>query len=218
MLSHLLPMISVSQPMRRTGVTCIMTISQQFKKATYPLLKAAGRLFGLNGKRYLNRKSSTPVQSIYTINAHTNQGKPVSLENYRGRYLVLANTASQCGYTAQYAELQQLQDKYPGKLTVLAFPANNFGEQEPFGDGDIENFCAINFGVKFPVMMKSDVVGEGKNPVFKWLTDPAQNGWNSREPSWNFCKYVVGPDGKLLGFFESAVSPLDEEIQELLGE
>jgi len=209
-------MISITQPISRTVVNRFMTISQQFKKSIYPLLKTAGSLFGTNGKRYLNKKNKAPVNPVYALFAHTNQGKPVCLDTYRGKYLLIANTASHCGYTAQYAELQQLQDKYAGKLTVLAFPANDFGGQEPEPDDAIANFCAVNFGVQFPVMLKSEVVGADKNPVFKWLTDPAQNGWNSREPKWNFCKYLVGPDGKLLGYFESAVSPLDEEIQDLV--
>jgi glutathione peroxidase len=209
-------MISVTQPIAVMLVTTIMTISQQFKKSIYPLLKTAGRLFGANGKRYLNKRNATPVKPVYTLYAYTNQGKEVCLDTYRGKFLLIANTASHCGFTAQYAELQQLQDKYAEKLTVLAFPANDFGGQEPEPDDAIANFCAVNFGVKFPVMMKSEVVGEGKNPVFKWLTDPAQNGWNRKEPKWNFCKYLLGPDGKLLGYFESAVSPLDEEIQSLV--
>jgi glutathione peroxidase len=209
-------MISLTQPISRTVVIHFMTISQQFKKSIYPLLKTAGSLFGANGKRYLNKKNAAPLKPVYALFAHTNQGKEVCLDTYRGKYLLIANTASHCGYTAQYAELQQLQDKYAANLTVLAFPANDFGGQEPETNDTIANFCAVNFGVKFPVMMKSEVVGDYKNPVYKWLTDPAQNGWNRREPTWNFCKYLVGPDGKLLGFFESAVSPLDEEIQNMV--
>jgi glutathione peroxidase len=194
----------------------MMTIAQSIKTMFYPILKGAGRLLGLNGKRYLNKKGIIPITTIYDLEANSNQGVKVCLDKYGGQYLLIANTASHCGYTAQYAELQQLQDRHAGKLTVLAFPANDFAGQEPEPDNEIANFCAINFGVKFPLMMKSEVVGANKNPVFKWLTDPAQNGWNNKEPSWNFCKYLVGPDGKLLGYFESAVSPLDEEIQDLV--
>jgi len=185
-------------------------------KTIYQFLKLAGSILGIKGKKLLNKMNTIPEKSIFDLESKTNSGKVVSFEAYRGQYLLIANTASQCGYTVQYAELQQLQDQHAGKLTVFAFPANNFGEQEPDGDKDIANFCAVNFGVKFPVMIKSDVVGATRNPVFKWLTDPAQNGWNSKEPTWNFCKYLVGPDGKLLGFFESAVSPLDDKIQKLL--
>ncbi|HSK13758.1 MAG TPA: glutathione peroxidase [Phnomibacter sp.] len=158
-----------------------------------------------------------PIGSIYELSAVTNQGRLIDFASLRGRYLLIANTASHCGYTAQYAEMQQLQEKYPDLLTVLAFPANDFGGQEPGSDDDIANFCAVNFGVSFPVMMKTDVVGSTKNPVYKWLSDPAKNGWNSKEPTWNFCKYLIGPDGRLLGFFESAVSPLDPEISGRIG-
>jgi glutathione peroxidase len=193
-----------------------MTILQKMNKAIYPLLKAAGSFLGFKGKKLLNRANAAPAKPIYSLEVNTNMGKAVNFDIFRGKHLLIANTASQCGYTAQYAELQQLQDKYAGTLTVLAFPANNFGQQEQGANSEIAEFCAVNFGVKFPVMLKSDVVGAEKNAVFSWLTDPAQNGWNSKEPSWNFCKYLVGPDGKLLGFFESAVSPLDEEIQNLV--
>jgi glutathione peroxidase len=189
-----------------------MTISQQFKKIVYPILKMAGKFIGMNGKKIMNKKNAKPLTPIAELKASSNQGTSINLDKYKGKYLLISNTASHCGYTAQYAELQQLQDRFPDKLNVLAFPADDFGGQEPGSDNEIADFCSINFGVKFPVMMKSDVVGPKKNEVFSWLTDPAQNGWNAKEPSWNFCKYLVSPDGTLLGFFESGVSPLDEDI------
>lgn len=189
-----------------------MTTSQQFKKLIYPALKMAGKFIGLNGKKMLNKKNTKPFKPLAPLQANSNQGDSIHFEKFAGKYLLIANTASHCGYTGQYAELQQLQDRFPEKLNVLAFPADDFAGQEPGSDDEIANFCSINFGVQFPIMMKSDVIGPKKNEIFSWLTDPAQNGWNAKEPTWNFCKYLVNPDGILLGFFESGVSPLDEDI------
>ena len=189
-----------------------MTITQTFKKTVYPVLLMAGKWLKYNGKHIINKKNSPPAIPIYTLSAYTNQGELVSFHDFKGQYILLANTASDCGYTAQYAELQKLQDRHKGRLAVLAFPANDFGGQEPANDDDIAEFCGSNFGVKFPVMLKSDVKGPDKNEVFQWLTDPAKNGWNSKEPTWNFCKYLINPSGTLIGFFESGISPLDDDI------
>jgi glutathione peroxidase len=189
-----------------------MTIIQTLKKTFYPALKMAGKWLKFNGEHAINKKNSGPGIPIYTLNATTNQGQIVSFHDFKGHYLLITNTASDCGYTAQYAELQQLQDRFNSRLKVLAFPANDFGGQEPANDDVIAEFCKNNFGVTFPVMMKSDVKGTDKNEVFQWLTDPAKNGWNNKEPSWNFCKYLINPSGNLIGFFESGISPLDEDI------
>jgi glutathione peroxidase len=191
-----------------------MTIAQKVRKQIYPGIMAVGKWFKLNGKFYTNQNNLEPKVPIYTFYAYSNMGEPISFHEYKGKYLLIANTASDCGYTAQYAELQLLQDKYKGKLKVVAFPANDFGGQEPGADSEIANFCGVNFGVDFPLMMKSDVVGPQKNEIFDWLSSPDKNGWNSKEPNWNFCKYLVSPEGSLLGVFESAISPLSPEITE----
>ncbi len=189
-----------------------MTIRQAFKKTIYPILKLGSKWLKYKGKHVINKKNSPPKTPIYTLHAKTNQGQSVSFQDFKGQYILICNTASQCGYTAQYRELQALQDRFSGRLQVLAFPANDFGEQEPEADDHIAAFCEINFGVKFPVMMKSDVVGRDKNEIFKWLSEPGRNGWNNKEPVWNFCKYLINPSGTLIGFFESGISPLNEEI------
>jgi glutathione peroxidase len=189
-----------------------MTIFQSIKKATYPAIMVAGKWLKYNGKHQINRKNTAPNIPVYTLYANTNMGESVCFHDFKGQYILIANTASDCGYTAQYAELQQLQDRFKGRLTVLGFPANDFGGQEPANDDEIAEFCESNFGVTFPVMMKSDIKGPGKNDVYQWLTDPAKNGWNSKEPTWNFCKYLINPTGTLIGFFESGISPLDDDI------
>jgi glutathione peroxidase len=193
-----------------------MTAAQSLKKSFYPALKAVGKWLGYNGKMVQNDQGIAPIQPIYPLTTYSNLGELISLHTYKNRYLLIANTASDCGYTAQYAELQALQDTYSGKVQVLAFPANDFAGQEPSNDDEIAEFCGVNFGVQFPVMLKSSVLGSDKNPVFNWLTNRSLNGWNSQEPGWNFCKYLIDPQGKLLGVFESAISPLDEKITRLI--
>lgn len=149
---------------------------------------------------------------IYSLVAQTNRGESLALHQFKGQYILICNTASQCAYTAQYQELQALQERFRGSLVVLAFPSNDFKQQEQGTDEEIGRFCVGVFGVKFPIMMKSKVVGPDKNEIFAWLADTGKNGWNSMEPTWNFCKYLVNPTGTLVGFFESGVSPLDGEI------
>lgn len=190
----------------------MMTTAQRIKQLMYPMITAISRWTGKNGKVALAPKGKVPSQPFFIFTGYTNQGKPIEMASLQGRYLLIANTASDCGYTAQYAELQQLQDRFAHQLTVLAFPSNDFAGQEPGTDDEIEQFCAINFGVKFPIMMKSSVKGSDKNEIFTWLTNPAANGWNKQEPRWNFCKYLVGKEGQLIGYFESGVSPLDSRI------
>ena len=127
--------------------------------------------------------------------------------------MLLVNTASNCGYTNQYDELQELYKRFENKLVILGFPANDFKEQEKGSDEEIAQFCKVNFGVTFPLMKKSSVVkNTDQNDVFKWLTDAAKNGWNSQQPSWNFSKYLVNENGVLTNYFDPSVSPLSEEV------
>ena len=123
------------------------------------------------------------------------------------------NTASDCGYTAQYAELQKLYEANKGTLEVIGFPANDFKEQESGSDADIAQFCSVNFGVSFPLAKKSSVVkSAAQNNIFNWLSDAAKNGWNNQSPEWNFSKYLVNEEGVLTHYFPPAVSPLSAEV------
>jgi glutathione peroxidase len=131
--------------------------------------------------------------------------------------VLLVNTASACGYTNQYAELQQLWEQYRDRLLVVGFPANDFKEQEKGNDEEIAQFCQLNFGVNFPLSKKTTVIpGNQQHPVYQWLTDKSRNGWNEQAPGWNFSKYLVDEEGRLLGYFEAGVSPLSETIKELI--
>jgi glutathione peroxidase len=155
---------------------------------------------------------------FYRLSFTTLSGEPYSFEQLKGKYVLLVNTASKCGFTKQYADLQKLSEQYADRLVVLGFPCNQFGNQEAGSNAEIGEFCQMYYGVTFTMMEKSDVKGEQQNSVYRWLTQADANGWNTTEPSWNFCKYLISPDGKLLKFFPSQVEPMSDEIIRLLKE
>jgi len=171
------------------------------------------RLFGKKSKVLFNKKNIQPLQSFYDLSAELNNGALLSFNTLRGKKLLLVNTASDCGYTNQYSDLQKLYEEHQNKLTVIAFPANDFQEQEKGSDEEIGNFCKINFGVTFPIALKSSVVkGDDQQKVFQWLTDKTKNGWNNQSPSWNFSKYLINEEGVLINYFDAAISPQSEEV------
>jgi len=195
-----------------------MTVRQTVLKAVYPLLMSLNRLLGKRSKVLVNKKNIQPFQSFYSLSVQLNNGSFLSFDSLRGRKLLLVNTASDCGYTNQYSDLQKLYEKYD-KLTVIAFPANDFQQQEKGSDEEIGNFCKINFGVTFPVALKSSAVkGNGQQKVFQWLTDKTKNGWNNKPPSWNFSKYLINEEGVLTNYFDPAISPLSEEVLKAIEE
>ena len=141
----------------------------------------------------------------------------INLSKYKGKKLVILNVASKCGFTKQYADWQEFNEKYGDKIVVLGFPANNFGSQEPGTAEDIAAFCQKNYGVTFQMSDKVDVVGDNQHPLFKWLSTKNLNGWNDKAPTWNFCKYVVDEKGQLTHFFASKIKPTDEEFKKAVG-
>ena len=190
-----------------------MTYRQKLLKAFYPALMWITKLTGSKAEKAENIEA-TPQVPFYTLSATKNDGKPLDFSQFKGKKVLLVNTASDCGYTNQYADLQALYEQYKGKLEIIGFPANDFKEQEKGSDEDIAQFCKVNFGVSFPLMKKSVVIKSSEqNPVFKWLSDSAQNGWNQKEPSWNFSKYLVNEQGVLTHYFDPSVSPLSEEVK-----
>ena len=158
----------------------------------------------------------TMESSFYDFKLKDINGKEVDFSEYKGKKLLLVNVASKCGYTKQYAQLQELYANHSDKIIILGFPANNFGGQEPGSNEEIAEFCDSKFGVTFPMFEKISVKGFDKHPLYRWLSDATQNGWNNEEPSWNFCKYFVNENGELVKFFPSSVTPLDEEILKLI--
>lgn len=160
-----------------------------------------------------NTNRQGPSQSFYDLKVILNNGEKFPFSKLKGKKVLLVNTASDCGYTPQYTELQQLFKGNEQDLMVLGFPANDFKEQEKGSDEEIATFCQRNFGVSFPLVKKSTVVkGPGQNAVFQWLSDPEKNGWNDQAPVWNFSKYLVSEEGVLLQYYEPSVSPLGPEI------
>ncbi len=155
-------------------------------------------------------------QSIYNFTLKGIDGKEISLSQYKGKKLLLVNTASECGYTPQYEALQKFHEKYGDKIVVLGFPANNFGGQEPGNDEQIATFCKKNYGVSFQLFSKISVAGEDQHPLYQWLSSKEANGWNDQAPKWNFCKYIINENGELLKYFGSSVKPFDEELVRLV--
>lgn len=161
-------------------------------------------------------EKTTPHTSFYDLTATTIDGTKQSMNDYKGKYILVVNVASHCGFTPQYTQLEELYQTYKDKLVVLGFPANNFLWQEPGSNQEIKSFCSLKYHVTFPMFEKISVKGKDMAPIYKWLTDPAKNGWNSTKPSWNFNKYLIGPDGTLLAHFGSRVLPTAPEITQYL--
>jgi glutathione peroxidase len=191
--------------------TTNMTFKQKLLKAFYPVIMK----FSKNDHSTITKKNTntTSPVSFYSLSTVLNNGERLNFESLKGKKVLLVNTASNCGYTNQYDDLQKLSEQYKDKLTVIGFPANDFKEQEKGDDKQIAEFCKINFGVNFPLAAKSSVIkNANQNPVFQWLSDAAKNGWNNTQPSWNFSKYLVNEQGELINYFDKAVSPLSEEV------
>lgn len=144
--------------------------------------------------------------TLYDFKINSLEGKMIDFSQYKGKTLLIVNTASECGYTPQYADLQELHATFGSKVTILGFPANNFGGQEPGSNAQIATFCKKNYGVTFQMFEKISVKGADQHALYAWLKEKT-----GEEPSWNFCKYLVKPDGSVK-FFKSSVKPMDKQI------
>lgn len=188
------------------------TFRQRMLRAFYPTIRKLGKK-GKNGTVLENTSKTSPITSFHDLYALKNNGDTIKFADFKGKKVMLVNTASDCGYTGQYAELQQLHEKYGDKLAIIAFPANDFANQEKGSDKDIAQFCQLNYGVTFPVAKKGSVViGNEQQPVFKWLSSKASNGWNDHAPDWNFGKYLVDENGVLTNYYGPSVSPLEDQV------
>jgi glutathione peroxidase len=183
------------------------------KKLKYKFLKLFSPK-GITSKPEGTMESNS--KSFYDFKFNSLDGKEIDFNKYKGKKVLIVNTASECGFTPQYEELQHLHETQEDKVVILGFPANNFGGQEPASNGEIGAFCQKNFGVTFQLFEKSDVIGKNQNPVYHWLSHKEQNGWNDEKPSWNFCKYLISENGELLRFYSAAVSPLSDEVLKAL--
>ena len=155
--------------------------------------------------------------SIYDFKVPGLDGKPIDFSAYKGKKMLIVNTASQCGNTPQYADLEKLYEKYKDKLVIIGFPANNFGAQEPGTNSEIKEFCTKNYSVTFPMAEKVSVVGDDIHPLFKYLTEEAKKiGADEPVIKWNFTKFLIDENGNLVKVFKSKMQPMDPEILKYL--
>lgn len=154
--------------------------------------------------------------SIYDFKVPGLEGKDINFADYKGKKILIVNTASKCGYTPQYEALEKLYETYKDKLVIIGFPANNFGGQEPGSNGEIKDFCKRNYGVTFPMAEKVSVKGDDVHPLFKYLNAEAKKLGEDDPIKWNFTKFLVDENGKLVHVFESKVTPMSEELTKYL--
>lgn len=164
----------------------------------------------------INALSAQNPSSIYNININSLTGTPIDLSVFKGKKILFVNTASKCGFTPQYADLQKLSDTYKDKLVVIGLPCNQFGNQEPGTATQIEEFCQSNYGVDFLMTEKIDVKGTHQHKLYKWLTSKNLNTLKNSEVKWNFQKYLVDENGQLIDVFYSKTKPLSNEITKYL--
>ncbi len=151
-------------------------------------------------------------KSIYDFKIDGLEGGTIDFSQFKGKKILIVNTASKCGFTPQYAELEKLYEQYKGELVIVGFPANNFMFQEPKGNKDIAEFCQKNYGVTFPMAAKISVKGKDMAPIYQWLTNKDYNHLENTSVSWNFQKYLIDEQGNLVAVFPPKVKPLSDEI------
>lgn len=152
------------------------------------------------------------TKSIYNFKVAALNGGTIDFADFKGKKILIVNTASKCGYTPQYEGLETLYEKYKDRLVVIGFPANNFFRQEPGSNESIEAFCKQNYGVTFPMAAKISVKGKDIAPVYQWLCNKNENGVMDAKISWNFNKFLLDENGKIIAHFKSKVKPMSEEI------
>ncbi|PFN28476.1 glutathione peroxidase [Bacillus cereus] len=152
--------------------------------------------------------------TVHDFSAKTITGEEVSLKDYEGKVLLIVNVASKCGFTPQYKGLQEVYDKYKEQgLEILGFPCNQFGGQEPGTEADITSFCELNYGVNFPMFAKIDVKGDKAHPLYTYMTEQAPGLLGMKAVKWNFTKFLIGRDGKVVGRFAPQTKPVDLEVE-----
>ena len=160
-----------------------------------------------------NQLEKSNSMSFYDFKLTAINGETFDFSTLKGKRVLIVNTASECGYTPQYKQLQELYANYGGeKFTIIGFPANNFGGQEPGSDTEIASFCEKNYGVTFPMMSKISVKGDDEHPLYKWLTDKELNGVSDGKVKWNFHKFLIDENGNWYKELSSSVSPLDDVV------
>jgi glutathione peroxidase len=183
-------------------------VNYRIIKISILVIVAMGLVAFLTNKFSGGTNYSGPIpESIYDLKINSLDGKEIDFNIYKGKKLLIVNTASKCGKTPQYEGLEKLHEQFGEKITVLGFPANNFLWQEPGSNEEIAAFCEKNYGVKFQMFEKISVKGKDQHPLYTWL-----EGKTGKRPDWNFAKYFVNENGTDVVFFNSSVQPLDEKI------
>ena len=160
--------------------------------------------------------TSSAQESIYDVAINDISGNPIDLNTFKGKHILFVNAASECGFTPQYAGLEELHQQFKEGLVVIGLPCNQFGGQEKGTEKEIQQFCTKNFGVSFLLTEKIEVKGEEKHPLYNWLTDKKINGKSSSSVKWNFQKYIVDGDGEFVNYFYSTTKPLSPKITSIL--
>jgi glutathione peroxidase len=194
--------------MKKSG----MSYRQSVMKTLYPAIMWSSKA---SGKKQIqvNVNNTVPVVSFYDLTFNDINGNAFNFSNLKGKKILIVNTASDCGFTAQYEALEKLSTQFANKLVIVGFPSNDFKQQESTDNASIASFCKKNYGVSFPLMGKSVVIKQdNQNQVHKWLSDKLMNGWCNQAPAWNFCKYVINEQGVLTHYFPMTVDPLSPEV------
>lgn len=173
-------------------------------------------LFLLPGYPNQNQIAMTELPTIYQFKVTSLTGGTINFADFKGKKILIVNTASKCGFTPQYAQLEKLYEEQKDKLVIVGFPANNFGGQEPGSNKEISEFCTKNYGVTFPMAAKVSVKGDDMAPIYKWLTHKSENGVMDADIKWNFTKFLINEKGELEEVFESKIAPFDSKIQSRL--
>ena len=163
-------------------------------------------------KKEISKDKNSAMETIYNYKVESLNGSEIDFADFKGKKILIVNTASECGFTKQYADLEEISKTYPDKVVVVGFPANNFGNQESGTNEEIGAFCEKNFGVTFPLAAKVSVKGDDIAPIFKYLTEKDINGVKNTTILWNFTKFLVDENGKLIDSFISTTKPTDEKI------
>ena len=158
----------------------------------------------------------TVRKGIYQFQVEGIDGKMIDFADFAGKLILIVNTASECGFTYQYGQLQELYNHFKDKLAIVAVPSNDFGNQEPGTEAEISAFCEQNFQLRFPVTKKLKVTGEDQHPLFEWLTTKELNDFEDHEVEWNFQKFLIDEKGRLADVFSPATEPNSETILEIL--
>jgi len=163
-----------------------------------------------------NIADNAAKKTIYQFKVEALDGSTIDFSAFKGKKILVVNTASKCGFTPQYEALEKVYEQYKDKLVIVGFPANNFGQQEPGTNADIKEFCKKNYGVSFPMAAKISVKGNDMAPIYKWLTSKDKNGVLDAEIKWNFNKFLLDENGKMIAYFPSNVTPDSDEILKYL--